>query len=89
MKFRAATIALALFALVPARSAMAGDGVAPVATITSSASLTGPLTVAFSEPVENVTAANVLIQAEGNPASIPASLQCRTSGNADVACDTR
>ncbi len=86
VRLRALVLALALLALVPAPGAHAADGVPPVVTISTPATLTGSLTFAFSEAVQNVTADNLGIRFEGSSTNLAASLRCLSAGNAVVSC---
>ena len=80
---------LGLFAaLIPAVPANAADTTPPTATISTPATLTDPVTVAFSEGVMNVTTDNVGIRLDGATSNLPATLVCRDSGGAGVSCAT-
>ncbi len=64
------------------------DVTAPVATLTTPAGESDPLTVSFNEIVRRVEASNVLIRVAGTGITVEASLTCRSRRGAEVDCST-
>jgi hypothetical protein len=62
------------------------DAVAPSATLTTPASLTGTVKATFNEPVKGLSASSLVLRVAGTTADRRATVVCRAAGGAGVSC---
>lgn len=75
-----------IVAVMPASSAFAADTTPPTSSLATPTTLIGPLVVTFSEPVKDVSGANVGIRLDGVATNLSARLECRSAANVAVSC---